>query len=157
MGESKNVEVKLKELGVQLPVAPKPMGAYIGAVRSGNLVFCAGQGPTKDGKPAFVGRVGSEVSLEQAYEAAKIAAINCLAQIYSVIGSLDTITRVVQVRGFVNSAPDFHEQPKVINGASEFLLEVFGDAGKHARAALGTSNLPGNIPVEVEMVVEVLG
>jgi enamine deaminase RidA (YjgF/YER057c/UK114 family) len=155
MSNSENVEKRLETVGVRLPTPPTPMGAYVPAVQSGNLVFCSGQGPIKDGKPAYVGRVGSEVTLEQGYEAAKIAAINCLAQIRTRIGSLDTITRVVQVRGFVNSAPDFHDQPKVINGASEFLLEVFGDAGKHARAALGTSNLPGNIPVEVEMVVEV--
>jgi len=98
--------------------------------------------------------VGSDVSLEEAYQAARIAGLNCLAEIRSVIGSLNRISRIVQIRGFVNSAPDFHDQPKVVNGASELMLEMFGESGKHARCALGTNNLPGNIPVEIEMIVE---
>jgi len=148
-------EKKLSELGIEIPEVPAPAGAYVPAVQSGNLVFCSGQGPKKDGKQLFVGRVGQEVSLDQGYQAARTAALNCLAEIVSLVGSVNRIRRVVQVRGFVNSDPGFHDQPKVMNGASELLIEIFGDMGRHARCALGTNNLPGNIPVEVEMVVEV--
>ncbi len=148
-------EKRMKELSIILPTIPPPAGAYIPAVQSGNLVFCSGQGPLQEGKFAYLGQVGKDLSLEDGYRAARIAALNCLAEITSVIGSVNKIKRIVHVRGFVNSAPDFHDQPKVVNGASELLLEIFGDNGKHARAALGTSNLPANIPVEVEMVVEV--
>ena len=148
-------EKRMKELSIILPTTPPPAGAYIPAVQSGNLVFCSGQGPFQEGKFAYLGQVGKDLSLEDGYRAARIAALNCLAEITSAIGSVNKIKRVVHVRGFVNSAPDFHDQPKVVNGASELLIEIFGDNGKHARAALGTSNLPANIPVEVEMVVEV--
>jgi len=148
-------EARLKELGLSLPEIPPAAGAYVPAVKSGNLIFCSGQGPYKDGSFAYIGKVGDNLSLEEGYQAARIAALNCLAEIRLVIGSLNNIKKVVQVKGYVNSAPDFHDQPKVVNGASELLLEIFGEAGKHARCALGTSNLPMNIPVEVEMVVEV--
>jgi len=151
----RDYEGKMKELGLSIPEIPPPAGAYVPAVKSGNLVFCSGQGPYKDGSQTYIGQVGSDVSLEEAYQAARIAGLNCLAEIRSVIGSLNRISRVVQIRGFVNSAPDFHDQPKVVNGASELMLEIFDESGKHARSALGTNNLPGNIPVEVEMVVEV--
>jgi enamine deaminase RidA (YjgF/YER057c/UK114 family) len=147
-------EAKLKEMGVILPQAPPPAGAYVPAVRTGNLVFCSGQGTYKEGKLHYIGRVGQDVTLEEAYEGARLAAINCLAEIVTVAGSLNNIEKVIHVRGFINSATDFHDQPLVLNGASEFLLELFGEKGKHARAALGTSNLPGNICVEVEMIVE---
>jgi len=150
-----NYEQRITELGLVLPLTPPPAGAYVPAVKSGNLVFCSGQGPYKDGAQAYVGQVGSDVSLEDAYQAARIAGINCLAEIKSVIGSLERIVHIVQIRGFVNSAPHFHDQPKVVDGASELMIEIFADAGKHARCALGTNNLPGNIPVEVEMVVEI--
>ena len=150
-----NYEALLKELGLSLPEIPPAAGAYIPAVKSGNLVFCSGQGPYQNGAFAYLGKVGDTLSLEEGYQAARIAALNCLAEICTVIGSLNNIKRVVQVKGYVNSAPDFHDQPKVVNGASELLLAIFGDAGKHARCAIGTSNLPANIPVEIEMVVEV--
>jgi enamine deaminase RidA (YjgF/YER057c/UK114 family) len=149
-----NYEARMRELGVQVPELPPAAGAYAPAIRSGNLVFCSGQGPYRNGAMAFVGRVGREVSPEQAYQAARIAVLNCLAEACKLLGSVNAIRRIVQVRGFVNSAPDFHEQPKVLNGASDLLLEIFGEEGRHARAALGTSNLPSNIPVEVELVVE---
>jgi len=148
-------EGRMKELGLSLPEIPPAAGAYVPAVQSGNLVFCSGQGAYKEGSQAYVGQVGSDVSLEDAYQAARIATLNCLAEICSLTGSLNRISHVVQLRGFVNSVPNFHDQPKVINGASELLLQIFGDAGKHARCALGTNNLPSNIPIEVEMVVEV--
>jgi enamine deaminase RidA (YjgF/YER057c/UK114 family) len=148
-------ETRLKELGLSIPEIPPAAGAYVPAVRVGKLVFCSGQGPYKDGKFPYLGVVGSDLSLEEGYQAARIAALNCLAEICSIVGSIDNIVRVVQVRGFIASAPDFFDQPKVLNGASELLLDLFGESGRHARSALGTSVLPKNIPVEVEMVVEV--
>jgi len=153
----RKAEAKLRDLGLALPEVPKPVAEYMPAKRVGNLVYVSGQGPIRDGKPVYVGRVGAEVSPEDAYKAAQICALNCLAAVKSLVGSLDAVEEIVQVRGFVNSAPDFHDQPKVINGASELLVKLFGERGRHARAALGTSNLPGNIPVEVEMVVRVSG
>ena len=148
-------EVRVGELGLVIPELPPAAGAYVPAVQSGNLVFCSGQGPYRDGSFVHLGKVGSDLTLEQGYECARIAALNCLAEIRAVIGSLNRIERIVQVRGFVNCEDDFYDQPKVINGTSELLLEVFGEKGRHARCALGTSSLPMNTPVEVEMVVEV--
>ncbi len=153
--EMKDFESRLKELGISLPALPPAAGAYVPAVRSGNLVFCSGQGPYRDESFAYLGRVGEALTLKEGYEAARIAALNCLAEICTIIGSLNNIVRIVQVRGFVNSALTFTDQPKVMNGASGLLIDIFGDAGKHARSALGTSVLPMNIPVEIEMVVEV--
>lgn len=150
-----NFEERLKGLGLSLPPLPPAAGAYVPAVRSGNLVFSSGQGPYKEGRLQYIGKLGGDLTLEEGYEAARIAALNCLAEIASVVGSIEAIKRVVKVTGFVNSAPDFDQQPKVMNGASELLIDIFGEAGKHARSALGTSNLPSNIAVEVEMVVEV--
>jgi len=149
------IKDKLKELGLILPEVPKPVAEYIPAKIFGNLVFCSGQGPIKDGKFIYVGRVGEEVSLEEGYESAKVCAINCLAAIKSVIGSLDKIEEIVNLRGFVNSSLDFYRQPEVINGASELIVKIFGEKGKHTRCALGTSVLPGNIPVELEMIVSI--
>jgi len=150
-----DVEERLKKLGFELPVVAKPVAEYVPAKRVGNFVYVSGQGPIRDGKAVYVGRVGKEVSLDEAYKAAEICALNCLAAIKLVVGSLEEVEQIVQVRGFVNSAQDFHDQPKVMNGASELLVRAFGDRGRHVRAALGTSNLPGNIPVEIEMVVRV--
>lgn len=152
----RDYEIRLKELGLSIPSLPPAAGNYVPAVRVGNLVFCSGQGPYKDGGFAYTGKVGDTLSLEDGYKAARIAALNCLAEICSVIGSINKIVRVIHVRGFVNSTPTFTDQPKVVNGASDLLVEIFGDAGRHARAALGTSSLPMNIPVEIEMVVEVM-
>lgn len=136
-----------------MPIAPKPIAKYIPVKIVDNLAFCSGQGPTKDGKFIFVGRVGKEISLEEGYEAAKMCALNCLAAIKSAIGSLDKIDEIISLRGFVNSNPDFYRQPEVINGASELIIKIFGEKGMHARSALGTSVLPCNISVELEMVV----
>ena len=147
------VEERLKELGFKLPVVPKPVAEYVPAKRVGDLVYVSGQGPIRDGKTVYVGQVGGEVSLDEAYKAAEICALNCLAAIKSAVSSLEEVKEGVQVRGFVNSASDFHDQPKLIHSPSIRLETVFGDSGHHARAALGTSNLPGNIPVEVEMIV----
>lgn len=149
------VEARIEELGAKLPVVAKPVAEYVPAKRVGNLVYVSGQGPIRDGKAVYVGRVGKEVSLDEAYKAAAICTLNCLAAIKAVVGSLAAVEEIVQVRGFVNSAPDFHAQPKVINGASVLLVKAFGERGRHVRAALGTSNLPDNISVEVEMIVRV--
>ena len=148
-------EQRLKEIGITLPEVPKPAAAYIPAKKVGNLVFCSGQGPSVEGKLTHTGKVGAEKTLKEGYEAAKICALNCLAAVKDLVGSLDEIEEIVQIRGFVNSAPDFGKQPEVINGASELLEKIFGEKGKHARCALGTSNLPRNITVELEMVVKV--
>jgi enamine deaminase RidA (YjgF/YER057c/UK114 family) len=148
------VEERLKELGFELPAVAKPVAEYVPAKLVGNLVYVSGQGPIQDGEAAYVGRVGREVTPDEAYKAAEICALNCLAAIKSVVGSLGKVEEILQVRGFVNSANDFHDQPKVLNGASELLVKIFGERGRHARAALGTSNLPGNIPVEIEMLIK---
>ncbi len=149
------IEEKIKKLGINLPKVPKPVAEYIPAKIVDNLIFCSGQGPTKEGVPVYIGKVGKELTLEEGYNAAKICAINCLSAVKSVIGSLDRIDEIVEIRGFVNSAPEFTRQPEVINGASELLVKLFGEKGKHVRSAVGTSILPNNIPVELEMIVKV--
>ena len=149
-------EARLKELKVELPPTPKPMASYVPAVRTGNLVFLAGQGPLMvDGKRPS-GKVGSDFTEAQANQAARGTMLNLLAALRAEIGSLDRVKRVVKLTGWVNSAPGFTRQPWVINGASDLLIEIFGDAGKHARTSLGAYELPGNIPVEIEMIVELL-
>lgn len=148
-----SIEQKLKEMGIVIPEPVKPLASYIPAVQVGKLVYTSGQIPMKDGKLLYTGKVGKEVTPEQANEAAKLCAINCLSAIKGVVGNLDKIDKVFKVVGFVNSAPGFNAQPKVINGASDFLGEVFGDAGKHARSAVGVSDLPIDAPVEVEVIV----
>jgi enamine deaminase RidA (YjgF/YER057c/UK114 family) len=148
-------EKRLQEMGLAIPQIPPAAGRYVPAVRTGNLVFCSGQGPYAEGSMKFIGRVGDTLSLEDGRSAARLCALNCLAEIRSVTGSLDAIRQIVSVRGFVNSASTFFDQPKVLDGTSQLLIDIFGDRGRHARCALGTSVLPSNIAVEVEMVVEV--
>ncbi|HSB69719.1 MAG TPA: RidA family protein [Candidatus Methylomirabilis sp.] len=148
------IEQELGKLGFTLPT-PKPLAAYVPAVRSGNLVFTAGQGPTVDGKAKFTGKLGRELTEEQGYQAAQICVVNCLACVKSVIGDLDKVERVVKLLGFVASVDGFTRQPWVMNGASELLIKLFGEAGKHARSAIGTNQLPLDIPVEVEIIVQV--
>ena len=147
------IEARLKGIGLELPKVPRPMAKYVPAKLVGEIVYISGQGPIRDGKAVYIGQVGAEVSLEEGYRAAQICCLNCLAAVKASTSSLDAIEEIVHVRGFVNSAPDFHDQPKVVDGASELLVKLFGDRGRHARAALGTSNLPGNIPIEMEMIV----
>jgi enamine deaminase RidA (YjgF/YER057c/UK114 family) len=149
-------EARLKALGIHLPPAPKPLASYVPAVRTGNLVFLAGQGPLADGKPTVTGKVGAELSEEEGNKAARATMLTLLAVLRQEIGSLDRVRRVVKLVGWVNSAPGFTRQPWVINGASDLLIEIFGEAGKHARSSLGANELPLNIPVEIELVVEVL-
>jgi len=149
-----SIQSKLAELGLTLPVAAAPVAAYVPAVRTGNLVFTAGQLPLVDGKIPFIGKVGSDVTPEQAKDMAQICALNALAAI-SLVADIDQIERVVRVGGFVNGVPGFVAIPQVINGASELLIKLFGDVnGKHARTAIGVAELPLNAPVEVEMVVQ---
>jgi enamine deaminase RidA (YjgF/YER057c/UK114 family) len=148
------IEQELEKMGFTLPT-PKPLAAYVPAVRSGNLVFTAGQGPTLDGKPMFTGKLGRELTEEQGYKAAQLCVVNCLACVKSVIGDLDKVEQVVKLLGFVASVDGFTRQPWVMNGASELLIKLYGDKGKHARSAIGTNQLPLDIPVEVEIVVRV--
>jgi len=148
-------EARLAGLGLVLPPVVAPLAAYVPAVRSGALVYTAVQLPMVDGKLLSAGKVGAEVGAAEAAALARTCALNALAAAASVAGGLAAITRIVKVTGFVASAPDFTGQPQVVNGASELLLEVFGDAGRHARSAVGTAVLPLNAPVEVELIVEV--
>lgn len=148
-------EEKLKSLGIELPAAPKPLGAYVPFMKTGNLVYLSGMLPLKEGKLTKTGRVGESVTLEEAAEAAKTAAINALAVLKSAIGSLDKMKRCVRIEGYVSSAQDFVDQPKVLNGASNFMFEVFGEAGLHTRTAVGVSILPLNSPVEISFIFEV--
>jgi enamine deaminase RidA (YjgF/YER057c/UK114 family) len=145
---------KLAELGISLPDVVTPLAAYVPAVRTGNLVYTSGQVPIQSGALAAIGKVGADVSPEEGKALARVCALNALAAVHSLVG-IDAVTRVVKVVGFVASAPGFNGQPGVINGASELLGEVFGDAGAHARSAVGVSELPLNAPVEVELIVEV--
>ena len=148
------IEDRLTELGLKLPSVSKPVAAYVPAIVTGNLVFTAGQLPFVDGTLAATGKVGAEVSAEDAAQLARTCALNALAAASSVIGSLDRVTRIVKVVGFVASTPDFSGQPGVVNGASELLGEVFGEAGQHARSAVGVAVLPLDAPVEIELVLE---
>jgi enamine deaminase RidA (YjgF/YER057c/UK114 family) len=149
-----SIQAKLAELGLTLPQAAAPVAAYVPAVRTGNLVFTAGQLPLVDGKIPFAGKVGSDVTPEQAKDMAQVCALNALAAI-SLVADIDQIERIVRVGGFVNGVPGFVAIPAVINGASELLIKLFGEVnGKHARTAIGVAELPLNAPVEVEMVVQ---
>jgi enamine deaminase RidA (YjgF/YER057c/UK114 family) len=150
-------EEKIKTLGIELPGVPKPLGAYVPFVRTGNLVYLSGMLPLKDGKLLKTGRAGETVSLEDAVLCARTAALNGLGVLKSAVGSLDMIKQCVKLSGFVASAPDFTDQPKVLNGASELIAEVFGESGRHARVAVGVNILPMNSPVEVDFIFEVRG
>ena len=145
---------KLASLGLALPAVPAPVAAYVNCVRSGNLLFLSGGLPI-DGEKRIVGKVPADVSPEEAREAARMIVLNRLAVIEDEIGSLDKVKRIVALNGFVNSAPDFYDHPQVINGASELLVEIFGEKGKHSRTALGAAALPLNVAVEINLIVEV--
>ncbi len=149
------IEEKIREIGIMLPIPPKPVGSYIPVVRTGNLVFVSGQIPTSDGKILYSGKVTKDLSIEDAQKAARLCVVNALAQLKSELGNLDKISKIVRVSGFVNSPPEFTEQPKVINGASDLLFEIFGKKGQHARIAVGVSSLPLNSAVEVDLIVEI--
>lgn len=149
------IEDRLKSLGLELPAIPKPLAAYIPAKQSGKLVFTAGQLPMVNGELISKGLLGKDVEIEEANNAARICTLNALAAIKGVIGDLDKIKQVVRVVGYVASLQTFTQQPAVVNGASELLLEIFGDAGKHARSAVGMAVLPLNASVEIELTVEI--
>jgi enamine deaminase RidA (YjgF/YER057c/UK114 family) len=151
-----SAEAKLKELGITLPQPPKPLGNYVPGVRVGNLLFLSGHGPIRiEGKQAPRGKLGRDLSIEDGYKAAREVGINLLGSTRALLGSLDKVKRVVKVLGMVNSAEGFGDQPKVINGFSDLMVEVFGENGRHARSAVGMAELPMGIPVEIEMILEV--
>ncbi len=149
------IDARLKELGITLAEAPAPRANYVGYVITGNLIFTAGQVPLRDGKLEFVGKLGRDMTVEQGYEAAKLCAVNVLAQVKAAVGGdLDRVVRCVKLTGFVNATPDFPDHPKVINGASDLVVAVFGDKGKHARSAVGMGGLPFGVATEVEGIFE---
>ncbi|MDH2907181.1 MAG: RidA family protein [Candidatus Nitrosotalea sp.] len=148
------IEENLASRGILLPTPPKPAGSYIPVVRTGNLIFVSGQIPMKDGQVQFKGQVPTSISIEDAQKAAKLCITNVLAQLKAEIGTLDKITRIVRVSGFVNSSPEFYEHPKIINSASDLLFEIFGEKGKHTRIAVGVASLPLNSAVEIDLVAE---
>ena len=150
------IEDKLKSLGITLPTPPKPAGSYIPVVITNKIAFVSGQIPIQDGKVVFTGKVSKDISVEEAQKAARLCVINGLAQLKAELGSLDKISKIIKVSGFVNSLPEFTDQPKVINGASDLLYEIFGEKGRHARIAVGVASLPLNSVVEVDLVAEIV-
>lgn len=149
-----DAEARLRELGLELPDVPAPGGAYVPATRAGTLVFTAGQLPFEEGELHKTGKVGDAVSVEEARQAARLCALNAIAAAAAEAGGLNNLRRIVKVTGFVASAPDFNDQPQVINGASELIGEIFGEDGLHARSAIGVAELPLDTPVEVELIAE---
>ncbi|MFD2574262.1 RidA family protein [Spirosoma soli] len=152
---SQSIDQKIKDQGITLFTPGKPMANYVKAVRTGNLLFLAGHVSTRADGSGITGKLGKDLTVEQGYEAAKVATISLLSTLKAELGNLDRVKRVVKVTGFVNSTPDFGDQPKVINGCSDLLVAVFGEKGKHARSAVGMGALPSNYAVEIELVVEV--
>ena len=148
-------ELRLKELGIGLPAAPKPVANYVPVVRVGDLLFLSGVLPSKEGQLVFTGKLGAEVSIEQGVAAAKLAVLNALAIVKAEAGSLDRVKRIVKMVGHIASAPGFTDQPQVLNGASDLLVAVFGEAGRHARVAVGAAELPRQSPIEIELIVQV--
>ena len=148
------VEQTLEKMGLRLPDPPAPVANYVPAVRVGSLLFLSGHVPRLGGEIKWSGKVGQDLTVEQGYEAAKLVTLNCLATIKKAAGDLDQVERIVKVVGFVNTNPDFLETPKVLNGASDLLVQLYGENGRHARSAIGAASLPGNIAVEIEMIVQ---
>ena len=149
------IEKRLKDLGISIPNAPKPAGSYVPIVLTGKLAFVSGQIPIKDGQVVYQGKVGDTQSIDNAQEAAKLCVINGLAQIEAYCGTLDNLEKIIKISGFVNSIKDFTEHPKVINAASDLLMKIFDEKGRHSRIAIGVSSLPLNATVEIDMVVEI--
>lgn len=150
------IEKRLRELNIVIPDAPNPAAVYVPVKRVGNLLYTSGQDCRKDGELIYSGKLGSDLTIEQGYEAARQTMINCIAVIKEEIGDLNKIKQIVKLLGFVNSAPGFVEQPYVMNGASELLEEIFGERGKHARSAIASNELPFNTPIEIEIIVEII-
>jgi enamine deaminase RidA (YjgF/YER057c/UK114 family) len=155
MVQIKSIDERLKELGITLPDPPIPVANYVPFARTGNLLFLSGQGPRVGLKEFKTGKVGSEVTAEEAYDHARLVGIQLLAVARQALGDLGRVRRVVKLLGLVNGTPDFEKQPQVINGCSDLFVEVFGEAGRHARSAIGAGSLPGNITVEIEAILEV--
>ena len=151
------IEKRLEELGITLPPPATPVANYVTTVQTGNLIFTSGHGPGSGEGKIYKSQLGTDVEVEDAYQSARQVGINLISTLKHALGDLDRIKRIVKVVGFVNSASDFTDQPAVVNGVSDLFVEVFGDKGKHTRSAVGMSQLPGGIPVEVEMVVEIEG
>ncbi|MBS0166765.1 RidA family protein [Nitrospira sp. CMX1] len=149
-------EAKLKELGVTLPDPPKPVANYVPVVRVGDLLFLSGVLPSRDGQLIMTGKLGQELTMEQGKEASRVAVLNGLSIIRHAAGSLDRVRQIVKMVGHIASAPGFTDQPQVLNGASDLLVSVFGDAGRHARVAVGAAELPRQAPVEIELIVQLL-
>jgi enamine deaminase RidA (YjgF/YER057c/UK114 family) len=154
-GYGQTAEEKIKKSGIILPVPQKPVANYVNAVRTGNFIYLSGKGPTRADGTNITGKLGKELTIEQGYEAARLTGINQLAVLKAELGSLNKVKRIIKVLGMVNCTSDFTDQPKVINGYSDLMVEIFGENGKHARSAVGMNALPNNIAVEVEMIVEV--
>jgi enamine deaminase RidA (YjgF/YER057c/UK114 family) len=150
-----SIDARLKELKIELPPIPKPMGTYVHAVRTGDLLFLAGKGPHNPDGSVPKGKVGRDVPAEEAYKHARSVGLTLIAVMKETLGSLDRVKRIVKVLGMVNAAPEFGDQPKVINGCSDLFVEVFGEKGRHARSAVGMGSLPGGITVEIEAIAEV--
>lgn len=149
-------ESKLISLGIKLPEPPKPVGAYLPSVKAGELLFISGVVPTVNGRLPFKGKVGEELTVNQGYEAARIACLNMLSIVKKSLGTINKVRRVVKLTGYVASAKDFHDQPKVVNGASELLEKIFGDVGRHSRVAIGVYELPLDSPVELEAIIHTI-
>ena len=149
------IEKRLDALNIILPSPPKPVGSYVAVVITGKLAFVSGQIPIKDGKVIYAGKVSKDLSVEDAQKAARLCVINALAQLKAELGNLDRISKIVKVSGFVNSPPEFTDHPKVINGASDLLFEIFGQKGQHTRIAVGVSSLPLNSAVEIDLIAEI--
>lgn len=148
-------DAKLKALNIELPMAPKPVANYVPVVRAGDLLFLSGVLPSRDGQLILTGKLGQGITIEQGMEAAKVAALNALAIVRSEVGSLDKVKRIVKMVGHIASAPGFTDQPQVLNGASDLFVQIFGEAGRHARVAVGAAELPRQAPVEIELIVQV--
>jgi len=148
-------DAKLKALHIELPMAPKPVANYVPVVRAGDLLFLSGVLPSRDGQLILTGKLGQGITIEQGMEAAKVAALNALAIVRSEVGSLDKVKRIVKMVGHIASAPGFTDQPQVLNGASDLLVQIFGEAGRHARVAVGAAELPRQAPLEIELIVQV--
>jgi len=150
-----NIEQRLNDLGMTLPPPARPVANYVTSVRVGNMLFVSGHVPYNDGKTRLSGKLGRDLTIDEGYQAASNVALNCLATVKAAVGDLDKVKHVVKVFGMVNCTEDFKDQPKVINGCSDLLVNVFGEAGKHARSAVGVAGLPNQVPVEIEIILEI--
>ncbi len=149
------IESRLKEMGIRLPEVNKPLASYLPGVRAGEYIYISGQFPMQGGKLLYSGKLGLDLSIAEGQAASRLAAINCLAVLKSLISDWSQVKRIIKINGFINSAPGFYEQPQVLNGASDLVVEVWGEIGQHARAAVGVSDLPLNAPCEIDMIIQV--